>query len=1047
MAYVLFVNAGTSKIGISPSIITIKQEKYGLFSVIDAIWGLDISKIIRSCFGMLLYTWNFMLLYLDFETWSSCPIRRGTDVYLDAAKPLLLTYAFDDGPVQVHDFLKSDVLPDDFYMAILSPGHTYIAHNSFFDKMVTRKLLGLQTDIYSWKCTMAQALAHGLPGGLEPLGAVLGIPQDEAKIADGKRLIRKFCCGPEILKNDPEWQLFIDYARNDISAMRACHKRMPNWNYSGDELRLWHIDQLINNRGFAVDTQLAERAIESLKKEKDKLDDAIWIQTCGSVTAATQRDKLLTYLCEREGCFLPDLTAPTLQEALDDESLPEHVKEILRIRLAAAKTSTSKFKRMLESTGRNSRLRGTLQFAGASRTARWSGRIFQPQNLPRPNMKLGDIRNVVELIRNGQPEMVGLFAPIGQACMNVLRGLIVAEDGSELMVSDYSAIEGRANAWLAGEDWKVKAFKDGTDLYCLIYERSFNLPAGSVTEKDPRRQIGKVMELAMGYGGGVGAFLNMATVYNLDLDEIGRQVQPEEKSLKAWEHAILDDTTFGLSKEIYCACDTLKIRYRKANPAIVQSWWQYEDAVRRVIEAKDTTLKISVGPIVFDCSETCMRIKLSSGRFLCYMFPKIGRLKKKRGKEDPDEQEFNAKGDISYMAWRNKAWSRTKTYGGKLCIAEGTPILIDVGWMPIESYVSSMRLWDGNSWVYGGRLIDNGESPVMEYSGVRMTGDHDVLTKNGWRTAALAQSEGLDRADVRLPDSSPLYTQQGWKDLLACSVRMRQPIGSSRQRANQDRQTPITEELWLQNKNIDRRRKHDARDDGASSICGVAQHERQVPTADAPSVEELRGAGYTGMHCLAVIFRRILVRYAKRISAWCNARTARQQRGIFQRELRLENAAQTSKQSAQQCFDSDALGLADSRASVPQNGNESNNRSRTYETWMADRTVARVYDIENVGPQHRFIAKGKNGEHLIVHNCENIVQAVSRDLLGFALLNMDTAGFPVVLHIHDEIIAEVNTQKNLTFEQFNTIMQTRPQWAAGFPLEAKGYTSRRYEKR
>lgn len=539
------------------------------------------------------------------------------------------------------------------------------AHNAFFDRMVLEKLVSRPTDICQWRCTLAQSLSHGLPGGLGPLCTVLDVPQDQAKIEDGHRLIRKFCCGKEPPDgNDPEWPLFIQYAKNDISAMRECHKRMPNWNYKGEELRLWHVDQIINNRGFGVDVQLAEQAIKSLKKEKDKLDDAIWIQTCGSVTAATQRDKLLLYLCEHQGCVLSDLRAPTIQEALDDESLDEPTKALLRIRLAAAKTSTSKFKRMLESTGNGNRLRGTLQYAGAARTSRWAGRIFQPQNLPRPTMKLADIRNVIEAIRTGNPDLVSLFAPIGQACMNVLRGLIVAEEGSTLMVSDYSAIEGRANAWLAGENWKVKAFRDGLDLYCLIYERSFNLPPGSISEKDPKRQIGKVMELAMGYGGGVGAFLNMAAVYNLDLEELGRTVVPEEKVIKAWDNALISGETFGLSREVYTACDTLKIRYRRANPEIVKFWYALEAAAREVIAARDPGLHVQVGMLVFDCNKTWMRIKLPSGRYLCYALPKISR-KKVRGKE-LDESEFDSRGEISYMSWRNKQWSRTKTYGGKI---------------------------------------------------------------------------------------------------------------------------------------------------------------------------------------------------------------------------------------------------------------------------------------------------------------------------------------------------------------------------------------------
>lgn len=590
-----------------------------------------------------------MRLYLDYETWSQVPINRGIDVYLDGAKPLLATWAVDDGPVRCHDFVHDGGMPVELLNLVLLADEIW-AHNAFFDRMVTRKLCRVETSIFRWRCSMALALSHGLPGGLGNLCTVLDVPVEDAKIADGKRLIKKFCCGPEILVNDPEWQLFINYAINDISAMRECIKRTPNWNYVGEELRLWHVDQIINERGFEVDVQLATNAIESLKKEKDRLDDEIWIRTCGSVSAATQRDKLLLYLCERQGCVLADLRAPTITQALEDESLDESTKELLRIRLTAAKTSTSKFRRMLGSLGLGNRLRGTLQYAGAARTARWAGRIFQPQNLPRPNMPLSDIRNVIELIRTGQVGLVDLFAPIGQACMNVLRGLIVAGIGKILMISDYSSIESRANAWLSGEDWKVKAFRNKEDMYCRIYERAFGLPAGSIEKKDPRRQMGKVMELALGYQGGVGAFINMAAVYHLDLEELGRMVIPEEKSLQAWEDALVSGETFGLSKAAYCACDTLKIRYRRANPAIQGFWYQLQEAATRVIEAKDPTLKVHVGMLTFDCNRSWMRICLPSGRFLCYAMPKL-----------------SPSGEITYMSWRNKQWVRTKTYGGKLC--------------------------------------------------------------------------------------------------------------------------------------------------------------------------------------------------------------------------------------------------------------------------------------------------------------------------------------------------------------------------------------------
>lgn len=627
-----------------------------------------------------------MILHLDYETWSPTPIRRGTDAYLIPAKPLLLTYAVGEEPIRYLDFTKQKYYPLEPFLPmpildlIVDSDKILLAHNAYFDRSVTSRLCGVDTRISRWRCSMAQALLHGLPGGLGPLCEVLGVRRDLAKIEDGHRLIRKFCCGKEPPDgNDLEWQKFIEYACNDISAMRECVRLMPNWNYHGNELRLWHVDQEINNRGFKVDVPLADNAILALKKEKDKLDDAIWIETCGSIAAATQRDKLLIYLCEQQGCILRDLTASTIREALEDESLDENVKEILRIRLAAAQTSTSKFKRLKESVGEGNRLRGTMQYAGAARTSRWAGRIFQPQNLPRPTMKLGDIRNVIELLRNGEPEIVSLFAPMGQACMNVLRGLIIASDDSDLMISDYSAIEGRANAWVAGEDWKVKAFRDKEEIYCRVYEQAFGLPKGSVApEGDPRRQSGKVMELALGFGGGVGAFLNMAAVYNLDLEELGRTVVPEEKAIEAWERAVTKNETFGLSKEVYTACDTLKIRYRRANPAITKSWYMYEDAARTVIEARDPSLKVNVGPIVFDCSNTCLRIKLPSGRYLCYWLPKIrARYQTKIYHDEtvsPQDAAFIEEahdmahaGDINYMSWRNKQWSRTKTYGGKLC--------------------------------------------------------------------------------------------------------------------------------------------------------------------------------------------------------------------------------------------------------------------------------------------------------------------------------------------------------------------------------------------
>lgn len=582
-----------------------------------------------------------MRLYIDFETWSSVPIRRGTDVYLDNAKPLLCTFAFDDGPVQVIDFTEShnDIAqrdPDEIW-----------AHGAFFDRMVMSKLFQFDTPIKKWRCSEALALSHSLPGGLDPLCQVLGVPLDLVKIKDGKRLIQKFCCKKKFVK-DAEWPLFVQYAINDITAMRECVKRMPQWNYRGDELLLWHNDQIINNRGFRIDRQLAVNTVAALAKERDRLSAETWAATGGAVAAATQRDRLMDYICEQRGVYLPNLRASTIEELLADETLDEPTRLLLKLRLDASKTSGAKYRRVLDCAGKDDRLRGTLQFAGASRTARWAGRMFQPQNLPRPTMPAEDIQQSIELLRSNKPELVTLFAGVNEAASNAIRGLIIAAEGCELFVADWSSIEGCVNAWQAGEGWKLKAFRERQDLYKLLYGNAFGIDAKLVTE--PQRQNGKVMELALGYGGGVGAFLSMAAAYNVDLEELGRTVPPAAKALEAWKRAIEKNETYGLSKEAYVACDTLKIGYRKSNPAITQSWDQYEDAARKVIESGKPEYKVQVGRIMFDCNGRWMRIKLPSGRFLCYASPAIAN-----------------NGTITYFGWHNKRWIRTKTYGGKLC--------------------------------------------------------------------------------------------------------------------------------------------------------------------------------------------------------------------------------------------------------------------------------------------------------------------------------------------------------------------------------------------
>ncbi len=625
-----------------------------------------------------------MDLWFDSETHSTVPIRRGTDVYLDHATAIIASWAHGEEESQSADLINEQ-MPSPLIAALDDPSVKIINHNVPFDRMVLRKCLGRDIPLSRFHCTYAQALAHALPGGLGALCTVLGVSDEQSKSKDGMKYIRKFC-GPAPCDPDSDWSMwedFLEYARLDVEAMRECYKRMPNWNYVGDERFVWEADQMINQRGFAIDLKFAQEAVKALSLDKSSLDYATSQATGGVVTAATQRDKFLMYMCEVQGLFLPDLKAATIDQALEDESIDESTRELLRLRRESSKSSTSKFKRLEDSVGTDGRLRYTLQYSGASRTARWAGRIFQPQNLPRapkPNDDTyGCLNECIELVRTGQAHLVPLYAPLSEVCSKGLRGLIVSEPGKKLVVADWNAIEGRVNAWVAGEKWKIAAFKDPKeDLYCRIYERSFGLTLGSINKKShpSERQNGKVLELFGGYGGGVGACINMSNAYNVDLDVMGAAAlrsAPQDaidKARKTWKFALDQDATFGLSEDTYVGCDILKILYRRANPAIAKLWFLLEDAAKAVIAGGPA---VSVGPVVFDANDQYMRIKLPSGRYLCYARPRLSPTRKNRMRKHlingaiEIEQVEDTRMTISYMAWRNKAWSRTPTYGGKLC--------------------------------------------------------------------------------------------------------------------------------------------------------------------------------------------------------------------------------------------------------------------------------------------------------------------------------------------------------------------------------------------
>ncbi|SFN76018.1 DNA polymerase [Izhakiella capsodis] len=616
-------------------------------------------------------------LYLDLETFSEIPIKNGTHAYAENVEIMLFAWAIDSDPVQVWDVTANTKIPLELRLALQNPDVLIYAHNSHFDRTVLRHCLpDLTPDIPRWRDTMARALAHGLPGSLGDLCDILSVSQDKAKDKAGKQLIQLFCkprpknsaIHRATAKTHPaEWQRFVEYAGLDIDAMREIDKKLPTWNYSGQELALWHRDQRINDRGFCCDVELAESAVIAVEEEQKRLAKRTQQMTDGEIQAATQRDALLKHLVESYGVVLPDMQKSTLERRIADPDLPPEVKELLSLRLQASATSTSKYKALLKSVSRDGRLRGTLQFCGASRTGRWAGRLFQPQNLPRPTLKQIDIDFGIEALKAGCADL--LYDDVMQLTSSALRGCIMAPAGKKLVVSDLSNIEGRVLAWLAGEKWKLQAFRDydtiigtdekgeairaGHDLYKLAYAKSFGVHPDEV-DKD-QRQVGKVQELALGYEGGVGAFLTFSLVYNIDLEEmasaaidnIPRNILGE--AIRAYEWALKQKRTYGLSKRAYVVCDSFKRLWREAHAATFSFWKEIDRATRRAIATPGITTSCRKLKLRRDGS--WLRIQLPSGRAVCYPGARI-----------------DDSGKISYMGINtySRKWQRLHTYGGKL---------------------------------------------------------------------------------------------------------------------------------------------------------------------------------------------------------------------------------------------------------------------------------------------------------------------------------------------------------------------------------------------
>lgn len=579
-------------------------------------------------------------LAIDIETYSGadlfeCGVYRYVE-YPDF-RVLLFAYSVDNGPVELIDFAKGEDLPQSLLFALSDYRVTKTAFNATFERICLSKWIQRTTvnqwslDPDQWDCTMVAAARCGLPLSLAQCGEVLGLDEkDEGKMKEGKALIRKFSCpnrkGERTLpEDDPEaWEVFKAYCKRDVEVEQAIRNAVKRFTQPEWEKRLYGIDQRINDRGVLIDRQLVECA--------DRLADEYTAQLFEAAKRITGLEnpnsptQLKAWLKEKTGVSVASLNKTEMDDIEKAVGSRGVAGKVLKLRMEMGKTSVKKYSAMLDCVCQDGRIHGLLQYYGAARTGRWAGRLVQVQNLPQNHLK--DLDEARRLVKAGDlDEFTCNYKNPTQVLSELIRTAFVAEDGKVFHVCDFSAIEARVVAWIAGEEWVLDVFRQGGDIYCATASQMFGVPVEKHGANSELRAKGKIAVLALGYGGGVSA-----------LDKMGGQ-------------------RMGLTQKEE---GEIVNRWRTANRHIVRLWDTVERAARRAIMTGMDT-KINRG-IVFGYQGGCLTVQLPSGRKLVYPRAKVEEYMKTRF-ERPELTEA-----VTYEGTNQttKKWERLETYGGKM---------------------------------------------------------------------------------------------------------------------------------------------------------------------------------------------------------------------------------------------------------------------------------------------------------------------------------------------------------------------------------------------
>lgn len=617
-------------------------------------------------------------LNIDIETYSDVDLSKaGLFKYAQspAFEVLLLAYSLDGGPVEVIDLAGGGIsgcVPLWLINALKDPTYIKHAYNAAFEWYCLCRFFRWNPEregrnfLSQWRCTMLQSMYNGYPASLAATGTALGLPQDKRKLATGKALIKYFCvpCAPTKsnggrTRNLPhhdlaKWADFKEYNRQDVVTEMEIGARLANFPVPAEVQKQWETDQIINARGVAVDQALVEGALDlDAEVRKDYLQEATELSGLNNPNSVSQLTK---WLQEETGEEVTDLRKTTVTDLLGKDLSSDTARRMLEIRQELGKTSNKKYNALQTAVCADGRVRGLLQFYGANRTGRWAGRIVQPQNLPRTYID-GDLlplaRQLVETRQRGALQLV--FGSVPDTLSQLIRTAFVASPGQILVDADFSAIEARVIAWLAGEEWVLEVFRTHGKIYEATASQMFGIPMELIKKGNPEysyRQKGKVATLALGYQGGTGSLISMGALRNgLTEDEL-----PD----------IVD-------------------RWRRANPAIVRFWYTVDAAAREAVNT-GRCIELWDGRLAFarECDTTngldFLTIRLPNGRKLYYTKPHMS---------------TNRFGQPSLGYWgmdqKTKKWGRLETYGGKLvenitqavardCLAEAVERLETAGY-------------------------------------------------------------------------------------------------------------------------------------------------------------------------------------------------------------------------------------------------------------------------------------------------------------------------------------------------------------------------------